>query len=115
MAKQSGYLKRILAEKSATMNSTETIIKQFMIDTLQITMNQREGYGYDRIMRLMEEWEQKRKEYSPALNPRKDSEADVAQEHMDRAIKQIIKDRVEIIPFKDRYPNLREVTYDKRK
>jgi len=90
------------------------IIQQFDIDTLQIAMNRFESYGYKRIMRLMKEWEQVRHELYPAINPR-DPECDVAQEKMQRMIEAICKDHVRPIPFANRYPHLKGVSYEGRK
>ena len=45
----------------------------------------------------------------------KDPEADVRQEHMDRVLKEIIRDKAELIPHAERYKDLRKVTYGGRK
>lgn len=114
MAKQSGYLQRQREGKDALMHSTEVLIKQYMVDTLLITMNKQFGWGFDRLMRLMDEWEKNRDEYRKALDPIKNKEADVAQSHMDQAISTIINGRMPLIPFEERYPDLKPVIYDKR-
>ena len=114
MGKQSGFLQRQQEAKNALMHSTELLVKQFMLDTLQIAMNRYRGYGFDRIMQLMDEWEKVRDEYKAAMDP-KDPEADVAQEHMDRELVRIINGNMELIPFSERYPELRRIVYDKRK
>lgn len=115
MSKQSGYLKRLEDERNRVMNATELLTKQFMLDTLQITMNrQKDAWGFDRLMRLMDDWEKVRHEYKAAMDP-KDPEADVAQEHMDREIAGIINGRMDLIPFYERYPELRRIVYDKRR
>ena len=38
-------------------------------------------------------------------------EADVRQEHMDRVMAQIISGKQELIPFAERYPELKKVRY----
>lgn len=38
-------------------------------------------------------------------------EADVRQEHMDRVMTQIISGKQELIPFAERYPELKKVRY----
>ena len=81
-----------------------------MTDTLQMTLHQTEGWGYERIMRLTEAWQQTQKEYTPALNSN-DPAADVRQEHMDRVLAQIIGGKQELRPFPERYHELRKVTY----
>ena len=114
MAKQSGYLQRREAELDATFNAGAAMAMQFAMDTLQMALHQTEGWGYDRIMRITQAWLETQREYKPALNC-KDPEADVRQEHMDRVLKEIIRDKAELIPHAERYKDLRKVTYGGRK
>lgn len=110
MAKQSGYLQRRNAELDAVFWAGATMAAQFAVDTLQMTMHQQEGWGYNRIMRVTHEWMEIQREYKSALNC-KDPAADVCQEHMDRVLKEIIRDKAELIPFPDRYKDLKKVRY----
>lgn len=110
MAKQSGYLQRREAELDATFNAGAAMAMQFAMDTLQMTMHQQEGWGYDRIMRITQAWLETQREYKAALNC-KDPAADVRQEHMDRVMAQIISGKQELIPFAERYPELKKVKY----
>ena len=110
MAKQSGYLQRWENETNRLLQATIVITSQYDIDTLQIAIHQSEGWGYDRIMRLTEAWAEVRKEYRPALDY-KNPAADVMQEHMDRVMAQIISGRQDLMPFPERYNELRKVTY----
>ena len=110
MAKQSEYLKRREAEWNAVFNAGAAMAMQFAMDTLQMTMHQQEGWGYNRIMRVTHEWMETQREYRPALNC-KDPEADVRQEHMDRVLAEIIRDKAKLIPFPDRYKDLKKVRY----
>lgn len=87
---------------------------QYAIDTLQITLHQQCGWGYDRIMRLCDTWRDVRQEYMAAVNP-SNPEADVMQEHMDRVMAQIISGRQLLLPFAERYPEIRQVTYGGRR
>ena len=111
MPKQSGFLQRQQQIQNNVMRAAETLAKQYMLDTLQIAANRAFGFGYDRQLVLLEVWEQVRKEYKAALDP-KNPEADVAQEHMDRAISEIIAGRCDMIPFAERYPELRKLSYE---
>lgn len=113
MGKQSGFLQRQKDDKNALIHSAEVLSRQYMMDTLLITMHKRFGWGFDRLMLLLDEWEKTREEYREALNPIKSNEADVKQAHMDRAISAIIKGRMPLIPFEERYLELKPVTYDK--
>lgn len=61
-------------------------------------------------MRLTKDWGDTQREYKPALNC-KDPAADVCQEHMDRILAEIIRDRMTLIPFPDRYPNAKKIKY----
>jgi hypothetical protein len=114
MAKQSGYLKRRDEELDAAFNAGAAMALQFATDTLQITIHQKDGWGYDRVMRLTHDWIDTQREYKPALNC-KDPAADVCQEHMDRVLKEIIRDKAELIPHAERYKDLKKVTYGGRK
>lgn len=106
---KSGLLQRQADRENAVMHAAEMLSKQYMVDTAQIALH-RLGWGFDRIMRFTEEWQAVREEYRKALNP-KDPEADVEQEHMDRALDQIINGKMELIPFYERYPDLKKVRY----
>ena len=61
-------------------------------------------------MRLTHDWIDTQREYKPALNC-KDPEADVRQEHMDRVLAEIIRGKAKLIPFLDRYKDLKKVRY----
>lgn len=98
MAKQSAYLQRRDAQLDAVFWAGAAMAAQFAVDTLQMTMHQQEGWGYDRIMRVTHEWMETQREYRPALNF-KDPEAE------------IIRDKAKLIPFPDRYKDLKKVRY----
>lgn len=110
MAKQSGFLQKQLEIQNNVMRAAESLSKQYMMDTLQITLHKDFGWGNDRQLQLLEAWRKRREEYRPALDP-KNPEADVAQEHMDTAIRQIIGGRQEFYPFYERYPDLKKIKY----
>lgn len=110
MSKQSAYLQRRDAELDAAFNAGAAMALQFATDTLQITIHQKNGWGFDRVMRLTKDWVDTQREYKPALNC-KDPAADVCQEHMDRILAEIIRDRMTLIPFPDRYPNAKKIKY----
>lgn len=112
--KQSGFLLRKERETNYVANTFKDIMQQFMIDTLQITMNRFEGYGYKRLERLSDEWEKVRREFYPAIDP-KHPECDVKQDHMDRIFAGICKDHMKPIPFAARYPRLKGVNYKPKK
>ena len=110
MAKISGMQRYAEQYAQAKLQAAQLMMIQYMTDTLQMTLHQTEGWGYDRIMRLTEAWHDIREEYSAAINP-SNPDADVMQEHMDRVMVQIINGKQELIPFGSRYPELKRIKY----
>lgn len=110
MGKTSGMQRYAEQYAQAKVEATQRMISQYMIDTLQMTLHQTEGWGYERIMRITHNWVAVQREYKPALDCR-NPEADVRQEHMDRVLAQIISGKQELIPFAERYPELKKVRY----
>lgn len=114
MNKQSGFLLKKEQEKEDILRKGQDIVIQYMIDTLQITMREEYGWGYDRIMKLTEKWREMRQYYKAAVEPR-DAMADVMQEKMQRAFQDICAyKKIEPIPFRDRYPYLKGIRYDRK-
>lgn len=110
MPKISGMQRYAEQFAQAKVDAAQRLIAQYMMDTLQMTLHQTEGWGYERIMRLTDAWQRTQDEYMPVLNS-KDPSADVMQEHMDRVMAQIISGRPELIPFPARYPDLKKIKY----
>ena len=104
----SGFLERVKMEKRELVSVTERVIRQLMLDTLQATLHD-VGFGYEKIQTITDLWSDKYNSYRKALNT-KDPEADVVQEHLDRELADILKKR-ELIPFQDRYPDIKKVEY----
>lgn len=107
--KQSGLLKRQRAREYQTSRGVGTLVMQYMQDTAHLALHEM-GWGYDRIMRFNDIWREMQREYKESLNE-KNPEYDVVQEHMDRALKDILKDRKPLIPFRDRYPEMKDKRY----
>ena len=110
MGKTSGIQRYAEQFAQAKVEAAQRLISQYMIDTMQMTLHQTEGWGYDRIMRVTHAWMETQREYRPALNC-KDPADDVMQEHMDRVLAQIINGKAELIPFPDRYKDLKKIKY----
>ena len=104
------YLQKREIERNVWINASRRIAEQFMIDTFQIALNESDGYGYDKIMRLTRRWEEIQEELRPALIAG-DPEADVCQEHIDRVLTRIINGKAELIPWEERYPELKRIKY----
>lgn len=114
MGKQSGLMLRHEQEKDDLLEKCQGIMVQYMIDTLQITMREDYGWGYDRIMKLTEKWKAKRQEYKHAIEP-EHKEADVKQKHMQNVFEDICaQKKIRPIEFNDRYPFLKRVRYDRK-
>lgn len=109
-----GYLAKREKRESGIMQAAERLTEQFMEDTLVCALR-RSGYGYKRVCDMLTLWESVRKEYAPALLPMSHKEADVAQEHMDDELRDVCKHHQEIIEFKRRYPELKDITYEGRR
>ena len=105
---KSGLLGRQKQQQQLCMDITERIMKQFMVDTLQMTLHD-EGWGYNRILELTEKWAAKYGTYYKALGT--SDEADYLRFGMDRELSDIIKSNAELAPFEVRYPEIKQITY----
>lgn len=112
--KQSGLLQRQQEREDAALRAGIRIGVQYAIDTLNISLNEADGWGYDRQMRLMEIWRANRQFYKSALDFR-DAEADVYRDKLDKGLISVIGGKAELIPFPERYPDLKAVRYDRRR
>lgn len=112
--KQSGLMQRQQEREDAALMAGIRIGVQYAIDTLNISLNEADGWGYDRQMRLMEIWRSNRQFYKAALNCR-DVESDVYRDKLDRGLIAVIGGKAALIPFRERYPDLKPVLYDRRR
>ena len=97
--------------RQALIESTERVTQQLMMDTLQITLHEF-GWGYDRIMKLTKAWADAYNHYHDTLDV-KNVEADVLRVHLDRELTDILKGHQDLIPFEERYPEIKEIAYKK--
>ena len=88
--KQSAYLILQRETRRRLVQAAERVTQQLMLDTLQVTLHQEFGFGYDRIKRLTDAWG---KTYNLDL----------------------LRDHQALIPFGERYPEIREITYGPRR
>jgi hypothetical protein len=115
MSRQSGFLLKQEQRERDLLLKAQGIVIQYMIDTLQITMNEEHGWGYDKLDKLMYDWKKRRILYQPVLEPR-NPESDVMREHMQRVFRKICeRKKIDPVEFEDRYPYLNPVRYDRRK
>ena len=111
----SAYAARMQRERDAYMQTAERITRQFDMDTLHIALSRygKISLGYQRIMEINELWAGVRAEYMDALLP--GDEADVARHHLDAELMQIAREAGRVIPFEERYPELRRIGYGGRR
>ena len=89
------------------------VIGQFWETYLQVTLHQEFGFGYDRIKRLTDAWGRTYNQFHDALDG--GTEADYWQEKLDRLLLDLLRDHQALIPFGERYPEIREITYGPRR
>lgn len=105
--KQSGLLQRQAKDRERAYLNAQHIERQLMMDTAQITLHKL-GWGYNRIYKFCEEWVKTREYYTGAFR-RDNPEADICREHLDRAIADILKNKAELAPFSERYPEVKDI------
>ena len=106
-----GYLKQLNAMFDQGVATGERLARQYTIDSFQIALGRYEklNLGYQRIMEITDLAEEIRQEYEGAI--RNGPEADVMQERMDRELAEIIRGNAELIPFEERYPEVKKQNY----
>lgn len=111
--KRSGYLAQRDALTQTKLDIMQRTMKQYMLDTLLITLHDDFGWGYDRLTRLADKWGETFDHYFPALQST--DESDVWQERLDRAMLSFLAGHQELIPFPDRYPEIKRLGYEPRR
>ena len=109
--KQNAYLAKQENVRKAYSMAAETVMKQFMLDTMMIAISEEFGFGADRIERLIKRWGRIYTEYYPCLNATSSDEADVLRYKLDMEIKPLISENFLFEPFEKRYPDLKKVKY----
>jgi len=110
--KRSGLLQRQDADMQNRLDVMQRTMKQYMLDTLLVTMHEDFGWGYDRLTRLEERWSETYDHFFPALQST--DESDVYQERLDRATLAFVGDH-EFIPFPERYPEIKRLSYEPKR
>lgn len=111
--KPSGYLVKRSAQEKATLDEMQRTIKQFMYDTLCVTLNEENEFGYKRLKKLEKDWNDRINYYWPALTG--GMESDVFQERLDRAIMKFMPEDATFYPFGERYPTIKQLGYEPRR
>lgn len=105
------YLRKQNEKFDAIFNTGHQLGQQQIIDYLQIALHD-VGWGEDRIWNLLQQIYELNAHFFDAFD-RKNAEADVLQEHLDRALGDICKTRP-LIPFKQRYDYIKQEKYGRR-
>lgn len=115
--KGDNYIAKQKRRNRVLQDATTQTFRQYMADTLIITLNDpevmgKDVFGHKRIMRVLEAWGKKYDLFFEALtnNP----ETDYTREKLDALLRQIIKPP-DFVPFEKRYDWLPEITYEPKK
>ena len=114
MSKQSGFLAKQTAIQQKLIDDAQRVTCELMVETLQITLHEEFGWGYDRLVKLDLLWRENYKHFLGAMN-HKNPDADVLQVHLDRRLADVYKNRQPMDPFERRYPEIKPVTYNRKK
>lgn len=117
MNQKNKYLARQAARDQAIQEAMEVTMRQIMVDTLILTLNDPEvmgsdTFGYSRLMKVLDGWDEKYETYAGAIT--KGPEADYLRGKLDQALKQIVGKKGEFHPFEERYQWVAPITYDKK-
>jgi hypothetical protein len=107
------FSERIIAEKQDAFEIGLRIGRQQMIDFLQLAL-QKKGFGEKRIWELLMEVQALNDEFRPAFDV-KHPECDPCRDRLDRAIAQNCGKEHPLIPFAERYEDLKQVVYGRKK
>ena len=110
--KRSGYLQQRDGRTQALLDVMQRTMKQYMLDTLLITMHEDFGWRDDRLSRPADKGGETYDVYFPAMQSTEES--DVYQERLDRATRSYIGDN-QLYPFAERYPEIRQLGYGPRR
>jgi len=109
---KNAYLARQKAIRQAYVRASERVTQQLMVDCMILTLNEEFGFGYDRSRRAVDGLTKRYLHYYDALDG--GPEADYAQEKLDDALRRVIKDQEPFHPFRERYPDIKEITCGKK-
>ena len=107
---KSAYARKLQQDRADNLNLGMEYGEQYALDMMMICLH-RQGWGYQRVKRLMEEIGAAADYYGEALH--RCMEQDVKQEQMDRELRDLVKDNQEFIPFERRYPGIQTAGYER--
>lgn len=104
---KNAYLLEKERKRQQTISDTESVIKQYMADLVEITLHEELGFGYDRIANFMTSLMSNFAEYRLCLAYKHD-EVGYWRTCLDNHLKDIVGEH-EFYEFSERYPELKEV------
>lgn len=107
-------VERMAAEKQAAFDIGLRIGRQQTIDLLQLALQTKQGFGEKRMWELLIEMKDLFEQFHPAFDI-KHPECDVFREHLDRALAQNCGKEHPLVPFAERYEDLKQVSYGRKK
>ena len=113
-AKNATFLQRIEMEKKAVFDVSGRVNRQKMMDFFQIALHRRHGFGEKRLWELLMDIKELFEYFAPAFDVRH-PECDVRREHLDRALGECCGKEHPLIPYDERYEDLKKVDYGGKK
>ena len=107
-------VERMAAEKQAAFDIGLRIGRQQSIDFMQLALQITQGFGEKRMAEVLDKMSKLYDEFWPAFDVRHE-ECDVCREHLDRALAQNCGKEHPLIPFAERYEDLKQVRYGGKK
>lgn len=113
MPKPSGLLRKRQSDINAWRQAEKDTTIQFMVDTMEITLNDPDVMGKGvlgevRLEKVIRAWSKCYDEYYGALS--KGPESDYIQEKLDQRLRRIFKKK-KLPTFQERYPWIKEQKY----
>jgi len=112
------YLKRQNDLQQEIFETGIRLGNQQILDYLAIALNESEtvgkAFGEDKIRKVLDRIAVLYHDFHPAFEPTTNSEADYFQELLDRRLEPLCK-KLPFIPFHERYPEVRQMKYGRRK
>ena len=99
------FLQKQAEDRRRHLNLGAHVGQQFMVDMLQLALHE-EGFGYERMFKLLRRIEELSEYYKVCLAFSDESDARFVQ--MDEQLKHLCRDHMdEFVPFTDRYEGVR--------
>ena len=108
------FVQKIALEKQAAFEMGLCIGRQQSIDFFQLALQNKQGFGEKRMWEILMEMADLYDEFLPAFDV-KHPECDYYRDKLDRALAQNCGNEHPLIPFHERYEDLKQVKYGGKK